>query len=113
MKLFGPFSLAIASTLAAGRVHKHDSSFNPNFVLSVTQQNISIGGMYRESVLVNNSLPGPTLRIQENEVVWIRVYNNMAHQNLTMVRAPLQRRFFSLLLFREDKKTRNNQSTLP
>ncbi|QPG97523.1 hypothetical protein C2857_006457 [Epichloe festucae Fl1] len=84
MKLFGPFSLAIASTLAAGRVHKHDSSFNPNFVLSVTQQNISIGGMYRESVLVNNSLPGPTLRIQENEVVWIRVYNNMAHQNLTM-----------------------------
>ncbi|TVY83023.1 Multicopper oxidase [Lachnellula suecica] len=64
--------------------HSHDDSFTPDAVLRVTRQNTSIGGINRYTTLVNNSLPGPPLRIPENQVVWIRVYNDMTDDNLTM-----------------------------
>jgi hypothetical protein len=41
--------------------------------------------MERYSVLVNGSSPGPELRLQEDNVSWIRVYNDMEHANVTMV----------------------------
>ena len=63
----------------------HDASFTPDAVLRVTAQDISLGGIHRLSTLVNGSIPGPELRIPEGEVAWIRVYNDMQDQNLTMV----------------------------
>ena len=63
----------------------HNDSFTPDAVLRVTAQEISLGGIRRLTTLVNGSIPGPELRIPEQEVAWIRVYNDMQGQNLTMV----------------------------
>lgn len=63
----------------------HDASFSPDAILRVTVQNISLGGIQRLTTLVNGSIPGPELRVPENETAWIRVYNDMKDQNLTMV----------------------------
>ena len=66
-------------------VYTHDNSFIPNAVLRVSARNISIGGIHRYTTLVNGSSPGPELRFQEGNVVWVRVYNDMSDANLTMV----------------------------
>ena len=63
----------------------HDDSFYPDATLRVTAQNVSLGGVQRLTTLVNGSIPGPELRVPENETAWIRVYNDMKGQNLTMV----------------------------
>ena len=63
----------------------HDESFTPDAILRVTAQNVSLGGIQRLTTLVNGSIPGPELRIPENETAWIRVFNDMRGQNLTMV----------------------------
>lgn len=63
----------------------HDGSFSPDAILRVTVQNINLGGIQRLTTLVNGSIPGPELRVPENEIAWIRVYNDMKGQNLTMV----------------------------
>lgn len=65
--------------------HKHDGSFAPDAVLRVTSQNISVGGIQRYSSIINESLPGPTLYLPEGKVTWVRVYNDMPEENLTMV----------------------------
>lgn len=75
------YCIAVQATL----VRKHDETFMPDFSLRVTVKNISQGCFFRESVVVNGTSPGPTLRIKPNRVSWIRVYNDMADQNLTMV----------------------------
>lgn len=82
MKLY---QLLAAVPLVGAALHTHDSSFEPDYVLRVTAQNVSIGGIERFSTLVNGSIPGPEIRLPENKVVWIRVYNDMSAQNLTMV----------------------------
>ncbi|KAJ5259627.1 hypothetical protein N7478_012608 [Penicillium angulare] len=38
----------------------------------------------RYSALVNGSSPGPELRLKEGQVSWIRVYNDMEHENATI-----------------------------
>ena len=85
------FSLAIillcsCFTVQAAVVSKHDASFTPDFSLRVSVENITQGCFIRESVVVNGTSPGPTLRIKPNRVTWIRVYNDIADQNLTMVK---------------------------
>ena len=63
----------------------HGSSFVPDRILRVTAQNVSMNCESRYSVVVNGSVPGPVLRIPEAKITWIRVYNDMKDQNLTMV----------------------------
>lgn len=63
----------------------HDDSFQPDYSLRVTAQNYNQACMDRYSVLVNGSSPGPELRLQEDTVTWIRVYNDMEDSNVTMV----------------------------
>ncbi|KAI0402419.1 Cupredoxin [Xylaria palmicola] len=79
---------AVMSALVAGviamRAHVHDHTFTPDVVLSVTRQNVSVAGIQRYSTLINNSLPAPVVRIPENQVVWIRVCNDMSDENVTM-----------------------------
>jgi L-ascorbate oxidase len=74
------------STVKAAIVSKHDTSFTPDFSLRVSLENITQGCSTRESVVVNGTSLGPTLRIKSNKVPWIRVYNDMTDQNLTMVK---------------------------
>ncbi|KFG82524.1 putative laccase [Metarhizium anisopliae] len=64
--------------------HTHDESFTPDAVLTVTRQNMSIAGVNKFATLVNDSIPGPALHMPENEVFWVRVYNNIEDDNLTM-----------------------------
>jgi hypothetical protein len=73
-------------TVQAEVVSKHDTSFTPDFSLRISLENITQGCSIRESVVVNGTSPGPTLRIKPNKVTWIRVYNDMTDQNLTMVK---------------------------
>lgn len=63
----------------------HDDFFTPDAILRVTVQNVSLGGIRKLTTLVNGSIPGPELRVPENETAWIRVFNDMDGQNLTMV----------------------------
>ena len=77
------FLLSLYFSFTAGFIH--DDSFKPDGVLSVTLQNVSLGGIQRPTTLINGSVPGPVLRVPEDQVAWIRVYNDMKHQNLTMV----------------------------
>ncbi|KAH6873854.1 ascorbate oxidase [Thelonectria olida] len=62
----------------------HDSSFFPDYVLRVTTRNIAVACETRSSTVVNGTSPGPELRIKPGETTWIRVYNDMESQNLTM-----------------------------
>lgn len=63
----------------------HDESFAPDYVLNVSLQNAAIGCKYRYSFVVNGTTPGPEVRLKENQTSWIRVYNSIPDQNLTMV----------------------------
>ncbi|KAH7117318.1 ascorbate oxidase [Dactylonectria macrodidyma] len=62
----------------------HDNSFFPDYVLRVTSRNISVACETRLSAVVNGTSPGPELRIKPGETTWIRVYNDLESQNLTM-----------------------------
>lgn len=67
-----------------GGKHKHDASFNPDHVLRLTYENVSIGCHTRMSALVNGTLYGPTLRLKAGRRSWIRVYNDMPEHNATI-----------------------------
>ncbi|GAP93313.2 putative multicopper oxidase [Rosellinia necatrix] len=71
-------------SIAALQARVHDDTFTPDAVLSVTRQTISVAGIERYTTLINNSLPAPVLRIPEDQVIWIRVYNDMNDANVTM-----------------------------
>ncbi|KAJ5345731.1 hypothetical protein N7452_003735 [Penicillium brevicompactum] len=73
--------LAVA---AQGHLVRHDTTFVPDYTLRVTAQDYSQACLERYSVLVNGSSPGPELRLQEDKVTWIRVYNDMEDANVTM-----------------------------
>jgi L-ascorbate oxidase len=64
----------------------HDETFVPDAILRITAQNTTQSCMPSKSiVLVNGTSPGPELRLLEGKTYWIRVYNDMADTNLTMV----------------------------
>ena len=70
-------STALASTV-------HNSSFSPDYILRVTSVALPIACESRQSVVVNGTSPGPTLNLTAGVVTWVRVYNDMMDQNLTM-----------------------------
>ena len=64
----------------------HDSTFNPDFILVVTEQEFTQSCITKPKVLlVNGTSPGPEIRLVEGGVYWIRVMNAMDNNNLTMV----------------------------
>jgi L-ascorbate oxidase len=75
----------------AATTHVHDASFVPDAVLRITAQNVAQSCLPPKlTVLVNGTSPGPELRLQEGKTYWIRVYNDMAEKNFTMVGNPLK-----------------------
>ena len=79
---------AVVEVITATTYH-HDKTFVPDAVLRVTAENTTQSCLPSKSVvLVNGTSPGPELRLLEGRVYWIRVYNDMLDQNLTMVLAP-------------------------
>ncbi|KFY31423.1 hypothetical protein V493_01130 [Pseudogymnoascus sp. VKM F-4281 (FW-2241)] len=83
-------SLPFIPVLAAGLVGLasatiHDENFVPDAVLRVTEEERKQSCVpSKEIIVVNGTSPGPTLRFEEGKTVWIRVYNDIEHQNLTM-----------------------------
>ncbi|KAF2731143.1 L-ascorbate oxidase [Polyplosphaeria fusca] len=75
-------------TLWAGTVSaalkRHDASFEPTYVLYATAGNVTIDCQSRYSVLLNGTTPGPPLYLEEGKTSWIRVYNEIPHNNLTV-----------------------------
>jgi L-ascorbate oxidase len=62
----------------------HDDSFRPDYILRATAQNITIDCESRYSVVINGTSPGPTIYLTEGRTTWIRVYNDILDQNLTV-----------------------------
>ncbi|KAM7186812.1 putative L-ascorbate oxidase [Naviculisporaceae sp. PSN 640] len=62
----------------------HDESFSPDHILRVTIGEITSGCQTRKDVIVNGTSPGPALHILPGASTWVRVYNDMSDQNLTM-----------------------------
>jgi hypothetical protein len=63
----------------------HDDSFHPDYILRATAQNISVACQSRYSVVINGTSPGPAISMEEGKTTWVRVYNDMPDQNLTVV----------------------------
>lgn len=63
----------------------HDDSFHPDYILRATAQNISVACQSRYSVVINGTSPGPAIYMEESKTTWVRVYNDMLDQNLTVV----------------------------
>jgi FtsP/CotA-like multicopper oxidase with cupredoxin domain len=78
---------ALGFARAATRLH--DASFVPDAVLTITAENLAQSCLPPKlTVLVNGTAPGPELRLREGKTYWIRVYNYMSDNNLTMVDKP-------------------------
>jgi L-ascorbate oxidase len=83
---------ALLATWSAPRAFaltvRHDATFTPDHILRVTNENIDIACDSHLSVIVNGTTPGPALRLAPGTASWIRVYNDVEDQNLTMVCPP-------------------------
>jgi hypothetical protein len=67
----------------------HDSSFSPDFILRVTKELFTQSCITKlDVILINGTTPGPEIRLVEGNIYWIRVFNDMDNQNLTMVGIP-------------------------
>lgn len=81
-----PFALFVLFASVAAATTCHNETFVPDAILRITEANIS-QSCYpsKYTVLVNGTSPGPALTIKEGKTYWIRVYNDMNDNNLTMV----------------------------
>lgn len=84
---FVPGVAALAALLAGVESSViHDEKFVPTAVLRVTEEERKQSCVPTKQILVvNGTSPGPALAFNEGETIWIRVYNDIPHQNLTMV----------------------------
>lgn len=90
MRFIQNFVLAVTTLAAvlvgvASAVH-HGEKFVPEAVLRVTQEERKQSCVpTKEILVVNGTSPGPALVFKEGDTIWIRVYNDIPNQNLTMV----------------------------
>jgi hypothetical protein len=71
--------------LASAESQVHDGSFTPDYVLEATLDDIKVNCISRSSVTFNGTSPGPTLYLKEEQTTWIRVYNRVPDNNVTVV----------------------------
>lgn len=72
--------------LAYAELSIHDDLFIPDAILHVTEGERKQSCVpSKDILLVNGTSPGPKLRFTEGKTVWIRVFNDIPNQNLTMV----------------------------
>ncbi|KAI8631492.1 multicopper oxidase [Xylariaceae sp. FL1651] len=71
-------------TCVAANVALHDASWQPEYALYATAEDITINCEQRHSVVFNGTSPGPPLYLKEGQTTWIRVYNQLPDLNLTM-----------------------------
>jgi hypothetical protein len=63
----------------------HDETWEPEYVLVATAQNITTNCESRYSVVFNGTSPGPAIYMREGKTTWVRVYNQIEDQNVTVV----------------------------
>ncbi|KAI9726641.1 MAG: bck1-like resistance to osmotic shock [Chrysothrix sp. TS-e1954] len=81
--LLGSF-LTLLTYPGAATLVQHDARFTPDSVLRLSRTDAALACVYRTSVVVNGTTPGPRLTLKENQTTWIRVYNDMDDQNATV-----------------------------
>jgi FtsP/CotA-like multicopper oxidase with cupredoxin domain len=69
---------------------RHGPSWKPEYVLVATAENITINCQSRYSTVFNGTSPGPTIRLEEGRTTWVRVWNRIENENVTVVSNPLQ-----------------------
>ncbi|KAI9044400.1 L-ascorbate oxidase [Aspergillus affinis] len=74
----------LASCAMSARQVRHDSTFQPHYVLRVSEKEVSIACRSRLIALVNGTTPGPSIHLRENQTSWVRVYNDFTSENLTI-----------------------------
>ncbi|KAI2606758.1 putative multicopper oxidase [Hypoxylon sp. NC1633] len=62
----------------------HNDSWQPEYVLHATFEDVTMNCEQRESVVFNGTTPGPSLFMKEGETTWVRVYNDMSDLNFTV-----------------------------
>jgi L-ascorbate oxidase len=60
------------------------SDYEPDYVLIATSEDILINCQHRLSVVLNGTSPGPPLYLKESYTTWVRVYNHIPGQNVTV-----------------------------
>lgn len=80
------FYIHLLQTCSAATVTTHDESWQPEYAIYATQEDITVNCEHRLSVVLNGTYPGPTLYLKEGQTTWIRVYNHLPDLNLTLVR---------------------------
>ncbi|KAI0475561.1 L-ascorbate oxidase [Xylariaceae sp. FL0804] len=76
--------LLLLQTSLAADITVHGGDWTPNYVLVVTTEDININCEKRTSVVFNGTAPGPPLYLKEGKTTWVRVYNHMENDNLTV-----------------------------
>jgi CopA family copper-resistance protein len=79
--LHSGFSFADTSKLKTSEVKGPTVLKGNVFDLNIGYQRVNLTGKYRIATTVNGSLPAPTLRWKEGEMVTIRVKNNLSHDS--------------------------------
>ncbi|PHH79253.1 hypothetical protein CDD80_5337 [Ophiocordyceps camponoti-rufipedis] len=80
-------SVVVSSLLLLGvraDFQVHDDGFKPDFVINATMGELDVDCNKRLSVLLNGQSPGPQINMTEGSITWVRVWNHMEDQNLTM-----------------------------
>nr|CEG05309.1 unnamed protein product [Fusarium clavum] len=81
-----PHFLALLPLVAGAfaKTQVHDDTFTPDYVLEATLDDIKVNCKTRSSVTFNGTFPGPTLYLKEEQTTWIRVYNHIPDNNVTV-----------------------------
>ena len=79
--------LYLHAQLVCGRT---SDSAEPDYVLVATAQDLNINCQTRYSVVLNGTSPGPPLYMKEGQSTWIRVFNHIKDENVTVVCPSLQ-----------------------
>jgi L-ascorbate oxidase len=82
----------LAGAFAKSKVH--DDTFTPDYILEATLDDIKINCKSRSSITFNGTSPGPTIYLREEQTTWIRVYNKIPDNNVTVVSLHVLARFF-------------------
>ncbi|TID16988.1 L-ascorbate oxidase [Venturia nashicola] len=90
MRLFHSFAVSfqvLSYIFAAGafaRLAQHGARFEPDYILRATAKNITSDCESHYAVVLNGTSPGPPIYLREGWTTWIRVYNDIPDQNLTV-----------------------------
>ncbi|KAI1822467.1 L-ascorbate oxidase [Xylaria intraflava] len=82
--LFLLLQIRLFHTCLAANVAVHDASWKPEYAVYATWKEITVNCQQRRSVVFNGTFPGPPLYFKENQTTWVRVYNQLGDQNLTI-----------------------------